>query len=171
MEFHGANFPGDLPLRSLDQKIRGAARCEAPVLICGAAGTGKGLIARVIHTMSRRKEGPFIKMECGTPARSRGEDDLRDPDEDGGADLPGKLAAAAGGTLFFDEIGDLPLTLQGDLLRFLEVKNGSGDLALVRPDVRFIFTTSRSLPDLVLENRFLEGLFYRIDSIFIQTSP
>jgi len=165
------------PMQLLYEQIRNAALSEAPVLICGESGTGKDLVATAIHKMSRRKEGPLIKMNCAALNQYLLESELfghkKGAFTGATADRQGRFEAAHHGTFFLDEIGDMPLAMQAKLLRVLEEKvvERVGDHHLISVDIRLISATHRSLTDLIQENSFREDLFYRINSIFIQTPP
>lgn len=165
------------PMQTLYEQIRNAAMSEAPVLICGESGTGKDLVAHAIHKMSRRKDGPFIKMNCASLNQYLLESELFGHKKGAftGAlsDRQGRFEAANGGTFFLDEIGDMPQAMQAKLLRVLEEKvvERVGDHTLIPVDIRLISATHKNLVDLIPKNLFREDLFYRINSIFIQTPP
>lgn len=164
-----------LPMQTLYEQIRNAAMSEAPVLISGESGTGKDLVAQAIHKMSRRKNGPFIKMNCAALNEYLLESELFGHKKGAftGAlnDRQGRFEAANGGTFFLDEIGDMPSAMQAKLLRVLEEKvvERVGDQNLIPVDIRLISATHKNLANLIPQKLFREDLFYRINSIFIKT--
>ena len=153
------------------------ADSEANVLIEGPTGTGKDLLAKIIHNASRRKAKPFVKVNCAALP-----DNLLESEMFGyvkgaftGADRnkPGRFQEAEGGSIFLDEIGDLPLSLQAKLLRVLEDKEfyPLGGRELSRVDVRIIAATNQILEDLVREKRFREDLYYRLNVMRLELPP
>ena len=147
------------------------------VLITGESGTGKELIARAIHNLSKRSEHPFVPVNCGALPENLFESELFGHEKGAftGAikTKPGLLEFANHGTFFFDEIGDLSLTLQVKLLRMLEERQirrvgGQKELDI---DVRIIAATNKHLTDAVKENKFREDLFYRLNTIQIEIPP
>ena len=136
--------------------------------IVGESGTGKELVARTIHTNSRRKSGPFIEVNCASIPEELIESELfghvRGAFTGAVADKPGRFEQANGGTIFLDEIGEISPGLQSKLLRFLEEKTFKrvGGLADVRVDVRVIAATNRDLEAEVEAGKFREDLFYRL---------
>jgi len=165
------------PMRRLFEHIRNAASSEAPVLICGESGTGKNLVAQAVHTLSRRKEGPFISLNCASLNEYLLESELFGHKKGAftGAisDRTGRFEAAHNGTIFLDEIGDMPLMMQVKLLRVLEEKvvERVGDHKPIPVNIRLISATNKDLYSLVIDQKFREDLLYRINSIFIQTPP
>ena len=145
------------------------AASDATVLIEGPTGTGKDVLAKVLHNASKRSDNPMVKVNCAAlPA------DLLESEMFGyvkgaftGADKdkPGRFQEADTGTIFLDEIGDMPLALQAKLLRVLEDKEfyPLGSRKTTRVDVRIISATNQNLERLVSENRFREDLFYRLN--------
>jgi PAS domain S-box-containing protein len=166
-----------LPMQQLYEQIRNAAPSEAPVLISGESGVGKNLVANAIHKMSRRKEGPFIKMNCGSLNDYLLESELFGHKKGSftGAinDRMGRFEAADGGSIFLDEIGDMPAIMQIKLLRVIEEKvvERVGDHKPISVDIRLISATNKDLNGLVAENKFREDLLYRVNSIFIKVPP
>ena len=132
---------------------------DATVMITGEGGTGKALVARAIHERSRRKDGPFVALNCAAVPESQLESELF-----GGA-RPGAFERAAGGTLLLDEVGDVPLALQPRLLRALQ------DRPVQPVDVRLITASSRDLEEMVEDKRFREDLFYRLNVIHVPLPP
>jgi two-component system, NtrC family, response regulator HydG len=166
-----------VPMQILYEQVRNAAMSEAPVLICGESGSGKDLVAHAIHKMSRRKDGPFIKMNCAALNHYLLESELfghkKGAFTGAQSDRQGRFEAADGGTFFLDEIGDMPPAMQAKLLRVLEEKvvERVGDHHLIPVDIRLISATHKNIADLIPKDLFREDLFYRINSIFIQTPP
>ncbi len=162
-------------MQALYEQIRNAASSEAPVLIYGESGTGKNLVANAIHRMSRRKEGPFIKMNCAALNEFLLESELFGHKKGSftGAisDRQGRFEAAQGGSILLDEIGDMPHVMQAKLLRVLEEKvlERVGDNTPIPVDIRLISATNRDVNDLVDQRRFREDLLYRVNSIVIRT--
>ena len=145
------------------------AAVDSTVLITGQSGTGKELVSRAIHFNSPRREGPFVVIDCVTIPESIMESELFGHVKGSytGADTTekGLIEAAAGGTLFFDEIGSLPLSLQGKLLRVLQEKEFRpvGARLAQKADARFIAATNRDLPELVSKGVFREDFYYRLN--------
>jgi two-component system response regulator HydG len=164
-------------MQELYEQIRNAAASEAPVLISGESGTGKDLVASAIHSMSRRKDGPLVKMNCAAINEHLLESELfghkRGSFTGAVSDRKGRFEAAHGGTIFLDEIGDMPLMMQAKLLRVIEEKavERVGENASVPVDIRVISATNKDIGALVAEDRFREDLFYRVNSISITTPP
>ncbi len=156
-------------MQKLFEQIRNAAGSEAPVLICGESGTGKNLVARAIHALSRRKEGPFIAMNCGALNDYLLESELFGHKKGSftGAlsDRMGRFEAAHNGSIFLDEIGDMPKIMQVKLLRVIEEKlvERVGDHRSVPVNIRLISATNRDLNSLVNSDLFREDLLYRIN--------
>jgi two-component system response regulator HydG len=157
-----------LALRGLLAKV---ADTESSVLITGESGTGKEIAARALHAHSRRKDGPFVAINCAAVPETLLEAELFGHDKgaftDAKASRAGLFKQADGGTLFLDEIGDMPVSLQPKILRALEQRS-------VRPigaqhelpfDIRLIAATHRDLASATSEGRFREDLYYRINVI------
>ncbi len=161
---------------ALDLADRVAAS-EATVLLRGESGTGKGVLARVIHERSPRASRPFVTVNCPSLSAELLESDLfghvRGAFTGAVRDSEGKVAAADKGTLFLDEIGDLPLPLQPKLLRFLQDRayERVGDSRVRRGDVRLLAATNHDLEEAVRAGRFREDLFYRLNVIEIHLPP
>ncbi|MBK7857920.1 MAG: sigma 54-interacting transcriptional regulator [Archangiaceae bacterium] len=155
-------------MRALFQVLDKAAAADAPVLLLGESGTGKEVLARAVHERSPRRQGPFVVVDCGAIAPTLVEAELfgRERGAFTGADTAqaGLFEQAHGGTVFLDELGELPLELQTRLLRVLErreVRRVGGTEA--RPaDARVIAATHRDLEDAVDRGRFRSDLFYRL---------
>ncbi len=165
------------PMQKLFEQIRNASTSEAPVLICGESGTGKNLVAQAIHALSRRKEGPFVAMNCGSLNDYLLESELFGHKKGSftGAvnDRMGRFEAAHDGSIFLDEIGDMPKMMQVKLLRVLEEKvvERVGDHHPVPVNIRLISATNKDLNSLVNTDMFREDLLYRINSILIKVPP
>jgi DNA-binding NtrC family response regulator len=153
------------------------AGTDASVLIEGETGTGKGLAAQTIHQTSKRAGYPYIKVNCGGMPESLLESELfghaRGAFETADRERQGMLRLADGGTIFFSEIGDMPLTLQAKLLSVLDEGEFSpvGSTKKVSVNVRIIAATSRDLKALVSENRFREDLYYRLNVLRLHLPP
>ncbi len=156
---------------------RQAATSEAVILLRGASGTGKSVLARAIHAWSRRANRPLAVVSCPTLSPELLESELFGHVKGAftGAlrDTPGRIAACDGGTLFLDEIGDLPLTIQPKLLRFIQDREYErvGDHRTRRSDVRVIAATNADLDAAVKTGRFREDLYYRLNVIQIEIPP
>jgi len=156
---------------------REVADSDITVLIRGESGTGKGVLARAIHSWSRRKDKLFSTVACPALSSELLESELfghiKGAFTGAVRDNPGRIAASEGGTLFLDEIGDLPLRLQPKLLRFLQDRHYErvGDPGTRRADVRVITATNVDLEKAVAEGRFREDLLYRINVIRIDLPP
>ena len=163
-------------MRAVYEQIRQVAPSEATVLIRGASGTGKELVARAIQGLSIRKEKPFVILNCAALPESLVESELFGHEKGAFTDARerriGRAEAANGGTLFLDEIGDLSIPVQVKLLRFLQERTFSrvGSNETLTSDVRFIAATSRNLEDLMAKKLFREDLYYRL-SVFPITMP
>jgi transcriptional regulator with PAS, ATPase and Fis domain len=151
------------------------ARVDSTVLIQGESGVGKELIADVIHTNSNRKKGPLIKINCGAIPENLLESEFfgYEPGAFSGASKNGKIGLfelAAGGILFLDEIGDMPLSLQVKLLRVLQDKEITrvGGIKKLSVDIRILTGTNRNLNEMILNGQFRQDLFYRLNVIPIR---
>lgn len=151
---------------------------DATVSITGESGVGKEVVAKLIHKMSTRKDGPFIQINCGAIPESLLESELFGFEKGSftGAHRSGKkgiLETAQGGTVLLDEIGDLPLSLQVKLLKVLQNRKmyRIGGTTPIDLDVRILCATNRDLEDMVEEGEFREDLFYRINVIPIHIPP
>lgn len=165
------------PMQRLYEQIRNAAESDASVLICGESGTGKNLVANAIHKLSRRKDGPYIAMNCASLNDHLLESELFGHKKGSftGAinDRIGRFEAADSGTILLDEIGDMPLLMQAKLLRVLEEKvvERVGDQRPIPVDIRLISATNKDIEGLIREESFREDLLYRINSFCIKTPP
>jgi NtrC-family two-component system response regulator AlgB len=154
-----------------------AAATEATLLLRGESGTGKGVLARAVHGRSARADGPFVTVHCPSLSAELLESELfghvRGAFTGAVADTVGKVAAAAGGTMFLDEIGDLPLALQPKLLRLLQEKRYErvGEARTQTSDVRILAATNHALEAEMAAGRFREDLFYRLNVIEVTLPP
>ncbi|HUZ94474.1 MAG TPA: sigma-54 dependent transcriptional regulator [Edaphobacter sp.] len=163
----------------LDQmeKCRRAAATDATVMILGESGTGKEVMARFIHQQSRRKDGPFVPVECSAMPGSLIESELFGYERGAftGADRTkkGLIESADGGTLFLDEIGDLGVELQTRLFRFAEerVLRRLGGLTPVRVECRILCATNQDLMAKIKAGTFREELFYRLSVVTVKIPP
>jgi PAS domain S-box-containing protein len=166
-----------VPMQKLYEHIRNASQSEAPVLICGESGAGKNLVAHALHKLSRRKDGPFIQMNCASLNEQLLESELfghkKGAFTGAVSDRIGRFEASNNGTIFLDEIGDMPLTMQVKLLRVLEEKVVElvGDHKPIPVDIRLISATNKDLNNLMNTGKFREDLLYRINSIVIKVPP
>jgi two-component system response regulator PilR (NtrC family) len=158
---------------ALRELIARVARSQAPVHITGASGTGKELVARLIHDSGARADGPFVPVNCGAIPTELMESELfghkRGSFTGAVADKKGLVQSAEGGTLFLDEVADLPLHMQVKLLRVIQEKTVRpvGESREAPIDVRVLSATHKSLAELVALGRFREDLYYRINVIEI----
>ncbi len=154
-----------------------AASTDATVLLSGETGTGKGAIARAIHYNSPRRRQPLVAVDCASLPATLIENELFGHERGAftGADARavGKFEAADGGTVFLDEIGELPLALQGRLLRVLQERSFErvGGRRKVEVDVRIVAATHCDLEDMVARRLFREDLFYRLRVVAIRLPP
>lgn len=165
-------------MTSLKQKMQLVAATDSTILITGESGTGKELFARAIHEESHRKNGPFVAINCGAIPENLLESELFGYEEGAftGASKggkPGKFELADGGTIFLDEIGDMPMHLQVKLLRVLqEVKiERIGGVKPLWIDVRIIAATNRNLEEMIEKKLFRSDLFYRLSVIPFYIPP
>lgn len=165
-------------IAGLKQEALMAAGNTSPVLITGESGTGKELFAQAIHHASPRKMQPFIQINCAAIPKDLLESELFGYDRGaftgamtGGK--PGKFEIADGGTIFLDEIGDLPLDMQPKLLRVLEEKcfERVGGNKLIRSDFRLIAATNQDLEGLINRGHFRKDLYYRLNVISLHIPP
>ena len=157
--------------------IKQVAMTDVPLLLRGETGAGKELIARTIHERSKRRDGPFVAVNCGGFTEELFSSELfghvRGAFTGAHADRPGRFALAEKGTLFLDEIGEVPLKNQVELLRALEAReyHPLGDTKAHRADVRIIAATNRDLRAGVEQGIFREDLYYRLDVVPIDIPP
>lgn len=157
------------PMKKIFDILPQIAQSESNVLILGESGTGKELVAWSLHNMSERSKGPFIAVNCGALPDTLLESELfgckAGAYTDAKQDRQGRFAAAEGGTLLLDEIGDISPAMQVKLLRVLETKcyEPLGSSRTVKADVRIVAATNRHVEQLVQEGRFRDDLFYRLN--------
>ena len=161
---------------ALDLAHRTAAS-EASILLLGESGTGKSVLAREVHQRSPRAGRPFVTVSCPSLSRELLESELfghrRGAFTGAVADTEGKVAAADGGTLYLDEIGEMPLEIQPKLLRLLQEREYErvGETQTRRADVRIISSTNRDLGRAIKEGKFREDLYYRLNVVALHLPP
>ncbi len=163
-------------IRRLLEEIKLVAPTDCWVLIYGESGTGKELVARMIHELSPRKNGPFVPVNCATLPKDHIEIELFgcDPDASPCQTLKkGKFELANGGTLYFDEVGDMDLTVQAKVLRVLEELKIErvGSNRVIDLDIRVIASTNRDLEEEVRKGNFRHELYYRLNVYPIRVPP
>ena len=164
-------------IKSVRHLIRQVGDTDASVLVTGESGTGKEVVARCIHSISSRRDGPFVPVNCGAIPAELLESELFGHEKGAftGAltTRQGRFELAQGGTLFLDEIGDMPLDMQVKLLRVLQEHTFErvGSNKAIRSDVRIVAATHRNLEQLVAEGKFRMDLFYRLNVFPIEISP
>jgi transcriptional regulator with PAS, ATPase and Fis domain len=166
-------------LRLVQQEIEYAARSDAKVLITGASGVGKEIVAHLIHQRSKRRHAPLMTINCAAMPDTLLESELfghtRGSFTDAYRDKRGLLESANTGTVFMDEIGEMSLRMQALLLRFLESgeiqRVGTDDPRRLTSDVRVIAATNRRLLDRIKASDFREDLYYRLNVIHITIPP
>ena len=169
---------GDHPtMQRLLKQVRQVAPSRATALILGETGTGKELIASAIHHNSKRKNAPFIRLNCAALAESLLESELFGHEKGSFTGAvgrrEGKFQQADGGTLFLDEVSEIPLPLQVKLLRFLQEREFErvGGNETISVDVRVVAATNRDLAELVSNGQFREDLFYRLNVVRLDVPP
>jgi Nif-specific regulatory protein len=169
---------GDSPrLRELQRNIVRAAQTNSTVLIVGETGTGKELVARAMHQNSPRAGQPFMAVNCAALAETLLESELFGHEKGAFtgafAQKKGRLEAAAGGTVFLDEIGEMPLQLQVKLLRVLQERQVErvGGTQPIKLDIRLIAATNRNLEEEVRAGRFRQDLYFRLNVVTLKTPP
>jgi len=166
-----------VPMVEVFKKIKKVAPTDSSVLIYGESGTGKELVARAIHSQSRRKDGPFVKVNCSALAEGVLESELFGHEKGAFTGAirrkKGKFELAHRGSIFLDEIGDIPLSTQAKLLRVLQERelDRVGAEETIKVDVRVITATNKDLLKMTKEGSFREDLFYRLNVIPIELPP
>lgn len=166
-----------LPMQEVFQTIRKVAMTDVPILILGESGTGKELVAKALHRLSNRRGGPFVVINCGAIPENLLESELFGHEKGAftGADTrrQGRIEYAEGGTLFLDEIGDLSLSLQVKLLRFLQeyIIERVGGRVPIPLDVRVVAATNKDLKQAVDAGQFREDLYFRLGVVTIPMPP
>jgi len=164
-------------MQGVFQMIDRVGATDATVLITGESGTGKELVARAIHQRGRRRDGPMVAINCAALPETLLESELfghcRGAFTDAKTARKGLFVEASGGTLFLDELGEMPLGVQAKLLRALEDRRvrplgGGPEIAF---DARLVCATSKDIETEVLEKRFREDLFYRVNVIHVELPP
>jgi len=167
----------DAGLKGVIKMANQVAPLDSPVMLFGETGAGKEVIANAIHNDSRRREGPFIKVNCGAIPMTLMDSELFGHEKGaftGAIERKrGRFERAEGGTIFLDEIGDLSLAAQIRLLRVLQTKEFDrvGGSQTIQVDVRVISATNKNLADMVKKNRFREDLYYRLNVYPITIPP
>jgi PAS domain S-box-containing protein len=163
---------------SLKKEALNAATTRYPVLLTGESGTGKELFAQAIHHASPRKLHPFVRINCSAIPKDLIESELFGYEKGAftgarSSGKPGKFELAHNGTVFLDEIGDLPLEMQPKLLRVLEEKEFEriGGTSFIRSNFRLIAATNQNLENMLAEGRFRKDLFYRLNVISLHIPP
>jgi two-component system nitrogen regulation response regulator NtrX len=163
-------------ITGLKQMIERVAPTDSRVLITGAAGVGKEVVARMIHNRSIRKDAPFIVLNCAAMHPDRMEEELFGIEPSGGDISTRKIGAfelAHGGTLLLDEVGDMPMETQGKIVRALQDQtfNRVGGAQSIKVDVRVIATSNKDLIEKIQAGQFREDLYYRLDVVPIKMVP
>lgn len=164
-------------MRDVARILRAIAAKEVVVCLIGESGTGKDVLARQIHELSHRRNGPFIPINCAAIPEALFESELfgheRGAFTGASERARGKIEAASGGTLFLDEVGEMPLTVQAKLLRFLENRKFMrvGGSTKITVDARILCATLRPIEEEVKAGRFRADLFYRLQGITIEVPP
>ncbi len=164
-------------MQNIFQLINKVAKSDSTVLITGESGTGKELVAKAIYRLSKRKDKLFIPINCGAIPEDLMESELfgysKGAFTGASTNKIGKIQAANDGTIFLDEIGEMPLNLQVKILRLIQEKEIQpvGANKPLKVDIRIIAATNRNLEELVKEKKFREDLFYRLNVIPIHIPP
>ena len=164
-------------INQVRQQVEKVSPTGSRVLITGPAGAGKEVVARLLHRLSRRADGPFVALNCAAMNPDRLEEELFGTDTGPDAfDTPRKIGTfeqAHGGTLFLDEVADMPLATQGKIVRVLQEQTFTrvGGATRVEVDVRVLATSNKDLAAAIAEGRFREDLFYRLNVVPIRVPP
>jgi DNA-binding NtrC family response regulator len=163
--------------KTLKDHVGKAASSKAPILVLGDTGSGKEVVARLIHELSGRAHGPFLAINCGAVNRELLESELFGHEKGSFTGAvsakTGLVAAAGGGTLFLDELAEMPAPMQVTLLRFLDrgEYRPVGGTRTFHADVRVVGATNQDLQTLVAEGRFREDLLYRLNALTLRVPP
>ncbi len=164
-------------LRRMMKRVEAVAETPASVLVQGESGVGKELVAHAIHVHSSRTDGPLVKVNCASIPKELFESEffghVKGAFTGAHRDRIGRFQLADGGTIFLDEVGEIPLELQGKLLRVLQESEFErvGDDVTRRVDVRVIAATNRNLEQLIVDGEFREDLFYRLSVFPVDVPP
>jgi two-component system, NtrC family, nitrogen regulation response regulator NtrX len=161
-------------MNQLRQTIDRAAKANSRILIVGPSGSGKELVARTLHNASGRADGPFVVINAATITPERMEIELFGVEANGEHQRkPGALEEAHGGTLFIDEVGDMPRETQNKILRVLvdQTFQRAGGTTKISVDVRIVSSTARNLEEEIAEGRFREDLYHRLSVVPIRVPP
>jgi DNA-binding NtrC family response regulator len=164
-------------MKQSSQQVQRVAATDSTVLLLGESGTGKELFARAIHHLSRRRDKPFVALNCAAIPEGLVENELFGHEKGAytgaGTRKIGKLEMAQGGTFFLDEIGDLPPAIQAKLLRVLEERcfERVGGTQAVDVDVRVVTATNKNLREAIAQKQFREDLYFRIAAVPIEIPP
>lgn len=166
------------PILKLKEIVTKVAANNSRILICGETGTGKELVAQLIHYNSPRSLGPFVALNCGAIPETLIESELFGYAKGAFTDArkkgkTGKFELAKGGTIFLDEIGNLPLTGQAKILRILDndILEKIGSESPIKLDVRVVCATNKNLPEMVEKGLFMEDLYYRLNVVQVEVPP
>ena len=174
---YGAIIGDSERMRRVMAAVERVGATDSSVMIYGESGTGKELVARELHRRSRRRDGPFVRVNCGALPRELAESELFGHERGaftGAVRMKkGKFELAEGGTIFLDEVADLAMDLQVSLLRVLQAKEFDrvGGERTLRADVRVVAATNRPLKEMVAGGSFREDLFYRLEVIPLRLPP
>lgn len=164
-------------MKSIFETVKKLANFNTTILITGESGTGKELVARAVHYNSPRRNMPFVAINCGAIPENLMESELfghkKGAFTDASRDKKGLFEEASGGTIFLDEIGEMPLHLQVKLLRALQEQQirRVGDEEVIKVDLRVIAATLRNLEDDIIDGRFRDDLYYRLNVVSINIPP
>jgi len=164
-------------MKQSSQQVQRVAATDSTVLLLGESGTGKELFARAIHHLSRRRDEPFVALNCAAIPEGLVENELFGHEKGAytgaGTRKIGKLEMAQGGTFFLDEIGDLPPVIQAKLLRVLEERcfERVGGTQAIEVDVRVVTATNKNLREAIAQKQFREDLYFRIAAVPIEIPP
>jgi transcriptional regulator with GAF, ATPase, and Fis domain len=174
---HGDVIAESPQMKRVLEQVQAVARTDSSVLILGESGVGKELIAAAVHDSSARRDGPLVKVNCASVPRELFESEffghVRGAFSGAARDRQGRFLLADGGSLFLDEVGEIPLELQGKLLRVLQERTfeAVGDDRTREVDVRVIAATNRPLDVEVEKGRFRRDLFYRLNVLPVEVPP